>query len=105
MTSSKYLATFSQNLLPSVRKLKMKKNCTWIHDTNPNYTFKSMKKWLQKRKILESTHQSLYANPTGNLWDDLKRAVHRRSPGNVKESGKIRKVYKVETYLKNDFLL
>lgn len=43
----------AQNLLASIRKLKlkMKRNFTFQHDNDPKHISKLTKAWLQKRKI------------------------------------------------------
>jgi len=51
MNSSKYQDILAQNLLASVRKLKMKRNFTFQHDNDPKHISKLTKAWLQKRKI------------------------------------------------------
>lgn len=50
MNRSKYQDILAQNLLASVRKLKMKRNFTLQHDNDPKHASKLTKAWLQKRK-------------------------------------------------------
>lgn len=75
MNSSKYQSVLAQNLWPSVRKLKMKRNFIFQQGNDPKHTSKSTKEWLHWNKCEALNHIK-------HLWDDLKRAVHRRCPRN-----------------------
>lgn len=82
MNSSEYQDILAQNLLASVRKLKMKRNLTLQHDNDPKHTSKSSRHGFRKGKIkvLGWPSQSPDPNPIKNMWNDLKRAVDWRSP-------------------------
>lgn len=80
MNSSKYQDILAQNLLASVRKLKMRRNFTFQHDNAPKHTSKSTKAWLH-----QSLEWPIRAQTSIPSKTDLKRAVHRRSPRNLKE--------------------
>ena len=55
MNGAMYLEILGDNLLPSVRALKM--SCGWVfqHDNDPKHTAKATKEWLKKKhiKVLE----------------------------------------------------
>ncbi|XP_062279112.1 meprin A subunit beta-like [Scomber scombrus] len=87
MDSIKYQEILGENVMPSVRKLKLGRHWTFQQDNDPKYTSKSTKAWFQKKswKILEWPSQSPDLNPIENLWWDLKKVVAARKPKNISE--------------------
>ena len=87
MNSIKYQEILAENVMPSVRKLKLWRHWTFQQDNDPKHTSKSTKAWFQKKswKILEWPSQSPDLNPIENLWWDLKKAVAKRKPKNIRE--------------------
>lgn len=62
------------------------RGCVLQQHNDPKHKSKTAE-WLQKKKMsyLEWPSQSPDLNPFVMLWDDLKRAIHTRHPGNVTE--------------------
>jgi len=83
----KYQEILGENVMSSVRKLKLGRHWTFQQDNNPKHTSNSSKTWLQKKswKILQWPSQSPDLNPIENLWWDLKEAVAAHKPKNTTE--------------------
>ena len=79
------------NLLPSVRALKMGRGWVFQHDNDPKHAAKATKEWLKKKhiKVLELPSQSPDLNPIKNLWRELKLRVTKRQPRNLKDLERI----------------
>ena len=85
MNGAMYREILGDNLLPSVRALKMGHGWVFQHDNDPKHTAKATKEWLKKKNIKVLVWLSQ------NLWRELKLRVAKRQPGNLKDLERISK--------------
>ena len=81
----------ANNLLPSVRALKMGRCWVFQHDNEPKHTARATKEWLRKKhlKVLEWPSQSPDLKPIEHLWRELKVCIAQREPRNLKDLEKV----------------
>ncbi len=86
MDGAMYRESLANNLLPSVRALKMGRGWVFQNDNDSKHTARTTKEWLRKKhfKVLERPSQSPDLNPKENLRRELKLRVVQRQPQNLK---------------------
>ena len=75
-----------ENLLQSAQDLRLGRMFTFQQDNDPKHTATTMQKWLRDKSlnVLEWTSQGPDINLIELRWRDLKIAVQRCSPSNLR---------------------
>ena len=84
---AKYRAILEEILLEAAKHLRLGRRFIFQQDNDPEHKARATMEWLRSKNIhvLEWPSQSPDLNPIEHLWQDLRIAVHRRSPSNPAE--------------------
>ena len=87
MNSTKYQDILTKNLVSSARNLTLGRRWAFQQDNDPKYTSKSTQKWFSENKINVLQWPSQYPdlNPIKNMWSELKRAIYKCKPKDMKD--------------------
>lgn len=82
-----YQQILEENLLPSVNKLGLGADFSFMHDNDPKHTSAHVKVWLKQNgiKVLQWPSSSPDLNPIENLWDVLEDRMKKHHPKNKDE--------------------
>jgi len=87
MDFSQYQQILKNNVLESVKRLKLRRGWLFQTHNDPKHCSKSTNKFIHRHtyNVLERSSQSPDVNIILNLWNDLKRAVHTPKSSNHTE--------------------
>lgn len=85
MFKEHYLNIIKQNVVQSARKLGIRNNFTFMHDSDPKHTAKIVKGYIDSKKwnLLNHPPQSPDLNVIEHLWDEVDRQIDRTVVINV----------------------